>query len=310
MVLAAGFGTRLRPLTDLRPKPLVPLGDDTVLGTIVARLVEAAGVRRFVVNAHHHADQIQAALTRPPPEVDEVRVLAEPAILGTAGGVANAHPALPRDASVLVHNGDIVADLDFVALAAHHRDERPEPAATLAVRPRRDDRGRVGVDADGWVVRLRDHRVDGRPEVSTADFCGVQILGPSLRARLPATGCLVGDAYIPALRRGDRLRAAPVVRHFDDIGTPAAYLRAHLRWLEDRALPSWCHPSAVVPPGVTLDRSFVGAGARVRSLSGVIARCVIWPDTDVVAIPPPDAIVIPNHTVPVVEGVEGASVLR
>lgn len=284
MVLAAGFGTRLRPMTDLCPKPLVPLGDQTVLEAVVARIA-TAGPARLVVNAHHRGVQVDEVARRLPLPTT---VTHEPEILGTAGGVAFAREALATDGPVLVHNGDILADLDLRALIDAHADD---VLATLAVRPRYDDAGRVGLDAKGFVARLRDVRFGD--EVRSADFCGVQIIGATLRARLPVSGCLVGDAYIPALAAGGRLRAAPLLEHFDDIGTPSAYLAANLRWLGPR--PSWRHASAEVDARVVLAQSVVGAGARVAG-AGALTRCVVWPGARATA-PLSDAIVTPEHVV-------------
>lgn len=284
MVLAAGFGTRLKPLTDLRPKPLVPLGDRTVLEAVVDRIV-AAGPTRLVVNAHHRGEQVNELASQLPLPTT---VTHETDILGTAGGVAHARDALASDGPVLVHNGDILADLDLRALVEAHDDD---VLATLAVRMRDDDAGRVGLDDAGHIVRLRDQRFG--EETRSADFCGVQIIGAKLRAELPEPGCLVGDGYIPALAAGGLLRGAPLLQRFDDIGTPSAYLEANLRWLGTR--PSWRHGSAEVADGVTLERTLVGAGAVVTG-SGALTRCVVWPGARATA-PLSDAIVTPEHLV-------------
>lgn len=284
MILAAGFGTRLRPLTDLRPKPLVPLGDRTVLEVIVDR-VAAAGAERVVVNAHHRGARVAEVASRLPLPA---RVVEEAELLGTGGGVAHAREALNTDGPVLVHNGDILADLDLRELIDRHTEDA---LATLAVRPRRDDQGKVGLDADGWVVRLRDARFGA--EVQSADFCGIQILGAELRARLAAQGCLVGDGYIPALAAGGRLRAAPLLEHFDDIGSPAAYLAANMSWLGDRS--AWVDGTASVGAGVSLSKTIVGVGAKVSG-TGRLVRCVVWPGARAMA-PLENAIVTPEHVV-------------
>jgi mannose-1-phosphate guanylyltransferase len=259
MVLCAGQGTRLRPLTDELPKPLVPVGDRSVLEHVLDALA-AAGFGRFVVNTHHRAADFDT-FARP-----GLALSHEPAILGTAGGVAHAAAAL-GPGPVLVHNGDILADVDYPALSGS------DAFAVLAVRPGRPvGEGTVGVDGGGRVVRLRG-RTFGT-EAGGADFAGVQQLSERARAVLPAAGCLVGDVYLPALARGEVLVAASVVRAFRDIGTVGEYLDANLAWLGERS--AWIAPSATLAPGVAADRALVGAGAVIEG-QGTVARTVVWP---------------------------------
>ncbi|MGH7434160.1 MAG: nucleotidyltransferase family protein, partial [Polyangiaceae bacterium] len=122
MILAAGLGTRLRPLTDVRPKPLVPVGDATVLAHAV-RGLRGAGVDRLVVNAHHLPLALRDAALHL-----GVEISAEAELLGTAGGVARARDRL-GEGPVVIWNGDVVADVDVAGLRAAH--ERRAPEATL-----------------------------------------------------------------------------------------------------------------------------------------------------------------------------------
>src|SRR5277367_6976775 len=105
MILAAGRGTRLRPLTDELPKPLLPVGDRPAMAHVAARLA-AAGIREAVLNTHHLAAEFTPERLAALPLA--LRVIHEPEILGTAGGLANA-AALLGDGDVVVWNGDILA---------------------------------------------------------------------------------------------------------------------------------------------------------------------------------------------------------
>lgn len=268
MILAAGLGTRLRPLTDLLPKPLVPVGDRPAVAHVAERLA-AAGIREVVLNTHHLAGAFTAEILAGLPIA--LRVVNEREILGTAGGVANAS-ALLGDGPVVVWNGDILAGVDVRALLEAHRASGA--AATLAVAPRAGGEGTVGLDARGLVVRLRGERFG--TEVRSADFLGIQVLAPALRATFPVPGCLVDDGYRPALRTGLVIDTFPVQGAWDDIGTVASYLAANARWLSARGLGSFVHQSAVVARGVTLEGSIVGAGAQVNG-AGVVRGSVIWP---------------------------------
>jgi mannose-1-phosphate guanylyltransferase len=267
MILAAGLGTRLRPLTDELPKPLVPVGDAPLVFQIERHLARS-GIERVVMNAHHRAEAF-GRLGSPFPL--PTSIIEESTILGTAGGVANAREQLPPDDDVLLWNGDIHADIDVGALRTALRQRGAMAAWSVAPRPR--GQGTVGVDAAGRVVRVRDFRAG--EEARGGDFLGVQWVTPELRGLLPAQGCLVGDAVGPLLARGGLVVAVEHAGPWDDIGTVAAYLRANLRWLSERGLGSLVGPGASA--GVSsLDRVVLGAGARVGG-AGRVVRCVLWP---------------------------------
>lgn len=273
MILCAGLGTRLRPLTDTLAKPMVPVGDEPALAHVVRGVRLAAS--RLVVNVHHRPNDVRAWA-----EPEGIAVSHEPDLLGTAGGVAGARDLL-GEGDVLVWNGDILTELDPRVLFDAHSHE-----ATLAVKRRAAGEGNVGIAADGSVVRLRKEAIgDPARETIGGDFLGIHVVGRALREQLPTKGCLVGDVYLPALRRGARLDARFVDAPFVDVGTLAQYFAANAAWLTARGLPSWAHPSAIV--GAEISSSVVGAGARVDAPA---ERCVVWPGAHV-REPTADAIV-------------------
>jgi len=284
MVLAAGLGTRLRPLTDLRAKPLVPIGDRPALLHVLERLARA-GLAPRAVNVHHRAEDVADAAARAGALVSR-----EDELLGTAGGVARALPLLGAG-DVLVWNGDIVADVDPAALVRAHR-----AAATLLVRGLPAGEGNVGVAADGAVVRLRGETC-APGEASGGEFLAIHVLGAQLARSLPARGCLVGDAYLPALRRGARIEAVLTRAAFRDVGTIASYVAANVDWLASRGLGAWRADGAIVDPRVELRDSVVGAGARVEG-AGALERVVVWPGA-VARAPLRDAVVTEAGAVPI-----------
>jgi mannose-1-phosphate guanylyltransferase len=274
MVLAAGLGTRLRPLTELRAKPLVPVGDRPALAHVLDRL-EGAGISRVVVNAHHHLDQLRAfARNRRSLHRSTLSLSEERDLLGTAGGIAHAGPLL-GPGEVLLWNADILADVDLAALLAGRGGE-----ATLVVQPLPSGQGSVGVDGQGHIVRLRTERFG--EEVQGGQFLGIHVLGAALRARLPEHGGLIEDVYVPALARGETLRAWPFDGPWHDIGTLATYLDANLAWLAARGEHAWVGLGGQVEAGVALDRAIVGEGAHVMG-EGVLRRCVVWPGATAIA---------------------------
>jgi mannose-1-phosphate guanylyltransferase len=281
MVLAAGLGTRLRPLTDEVPKPLVPLGDRPMLSHVVDQL-RKHGEERIVVNAFHHPEQLHAWA-----KGAGVFVSNEQDLLGTAGGVANARTLL-GDVDVLVYNGDILADVDVAALRVARTG-----LACLAIASRAKNEGNVGLGEDGRVVRLR--KTSFGPESRGGDFLGIHVIGKELVSTFPDRGGLIEDVYLPALSRGECLTAMDVHTPFTDLGTPEAYLAANLSWLVSRGVDSWVAPDAHVAGDVRLKRTIVGHGARVMG-RGVLSECVVWPGA-VVTAPLERAIVTPKQVV-------------
>lgn len=192
LILAAGLGTRLRPLTLTTPKPLVRVAGVPMVDRVAARLL-AAGADRIVVNASHLAEQVEAHVaaagwTTPDGRPVETAVSVEAgAPLETGGGIRHAADFFRRNAPFLVHNGDILTTVGIAAL--HAVQATSHALATLAVAPARtdrtllvDDAGLVGYANDGteWTAR------DAVGALRQVDFCGVQACAPALLDRLDA----------------------------------------------------------------------------------------------------------------------------
>ena len=284
IILCAGFGTRLRPLTDELPKPLVPVGDRSILQHALASLV-AAGVTDPIINVHHLPQQFARTLAG---LALDVRVVVEAEIRGTAGGVAGARAHL-SSAPVLVWNGDILVapPIDQLVSAC-------EPHSfCLGVAPRPLGEGTVGLDIEGNVVRLRGERFG--EEVRGGDYVGVLTLGAKMLESLPERGCLFGDAALPLLRAGGRVRSVPVTTPWTDAGDARSLLSANLEWLRTRGIESFEAAGSAVARGVDLREALVGAGARVEG-RGRLERCVVCPGATARA-PLRDAIVAPSGRV-------------
>jgi mannose-1-phosphate guanylyltransferase len=282
MILCAGKGTRLAPLSTWCAKPLVPVGDRPALAHVVARVRALGGA--IVVNAHHRASDVRAFA-----EEEAIAVSEERELLGTAGGVAHAR-ALLGEGDVVLWNGDILVDLDPTALVRAHVSSGL--VATLAIVPRERGEGNVGVDASGSVVRLR-RETTRAGEARGGEFVGVHVIGAELRRAIPAQGGLIEDVYLPALHGGARLGVFAAPPAFIDIGTPKAYFDANLAWLRARSASgaddSWIGDGASIDPSARVVASVIGRGARVVG-SGDVERCVVWPGA-IVRAPMTNAIV-------------------
>jgi mannose-1-phosphate guanylyltransferase len=244
MVLAAGLGTRLRPLTATLPKPLVPaLGVPLLECTF--DLLRRAGVRRVALNVHHLAARMAAAARELAQRAElDLTVLEEPQILGTGGGVRGAASLLGGADAVVVVNGDTFLDpgLDLGAIVRSHLTSGA--AATMLVRENPDPVAYPPVEAD---ADLRVRRIAGRPAApgppagdrSAAPlhpwlFAGVHVLAPRLLDLLePGKPSDINRALYPEIiAGGERVLAAPFALAWADIGTPARLLAANLELLD------------------------------------------------------------------------------
>lgn len=271
MVLAAGLGTRLLPLTRELPKPLLPVGDCPLLVTILAKLHQK-GASRLAVNTHYMSEEILANFNS---LSFTVHVSHEEKICGTAGGVARARRYL-SGAPLLVANGDIYGELPVGQLL--HLGQTDPAWAVTRVPPGRPST--VGVDRNGHIVRLRGERFG--VEAWAADFRGCVLLPAARLASLPEQGCLVQDFALPHLRASGRISVVEVASPFFDIGTLPGYLAASLAWLDSRDSGreenegSWLDASARWDAGVRFSRSLVGPGA-VLAGAGLVEQSVVLP---------------------------------
>ena len=287
MVLCAGLGTRLRPLTDELPKPLVPVGDRPLLAHI-ADILRAAGIAGFAVNTHHLSDEFNHSISL----LDSnIQVIHEPQIRGTAGGIAGARQLFAAG-GVLVWNGDIFTTPPVSELLR----AASRVGLTLAVAPRPSGEGTVGLDERERVVRLRGERFG--LETSSVDYIGVAALGEDVLRTLPERGCLIGDVALPHLRAGGVIETVKSSAPFWDVGDLEGYFQATMAWLEGFGQASWLGQDAHIGTDVELTRSIVGTGARVEG-RGDLSRCVVWPGARVSA-PLADAIVTRRAVVKVV----------
>jgi len=262
-ILGAGLGTRLRPLTHLLPKPLVPVFHRPMAAYAFDACM-AAGVSRFAVNTHHLAARWEDFAVPPGATADFFH---EPVLLDTGGGLRNIRDWLGGKPA-LVHNGDILATLPLRKLIAAH--EASGCLATLAVR-RHGPPGHLALDAAGTRV------IDIRRLLDVADgthgFTGIYCVDPALIDLLPPGEVVsVIPAFLECARRG-RLGAVVIDEGlWLDLGDRASYLRAH-RELE---LAPKIHPLARIDATAVVENSVVGPGAGVGA-GARLENCVVWP---------------------------------
>src|SRR5215203_835929 len=202
MILAAGLGTRLRPLTNTIPKPLLPVGG-TPLIVWNLLLLKRHGFRDVVINLHHLGPLIEQALGDGSKFGLRILYLKEPMILGTGGGIKQAEPYFCGE-PVLVLNGDTLIELDLSALCAFHLER--QAAATLVLREDPDAArwGLIEVGPDQRILRITGQGVLGPAPASVRMFAGVHILTLRLlREVKKGVASSIIAPYVAAIERGD-----------------------------------------------------------------------------------------------------------
>jgi NDP-sugar pyrophosphorylase family protein len=176
MVLAAGFGSRLRPLTDSVPKPLVPVGAHPMIAYPLA-VLRAAGIREVLVNLHHLGDQIRAALGKGEQYGVSISYSAEDPILDTGGAIQKAMEFF-GDETFVVINADILIDLPLAEVIAWHRQR--EAVATMVLRPdpQATRYGVIEIDGHSRIRRFLGRPVDVDTELRALMFAGVHVFDP------------------------------------------------------------------------------------------------------------------------------------
>ncbi len=231
MILAAGLGRRMAPLTRVCAKPALPVLDRPILAWLLDLLADQ-GVELAVVNAHANVPSVRAALRGARLRVE---LSLEPELLGSAGGIRAAREWLAGPEPFLVINGDMLLELDLAALVARHRSAGALATLLLREDPRKRAFGSIGYDASGRVCRITERISRGREDASGL-FTGVQVLEPAIFECMSAGSPLelVPDLYVPMLERRRAIAVAvqPPEQAWWPIGSPAELLDANLRALE------------------------------------------------------------------------------
>ena len=280
VILAGGQGTRLRPLTHARAKPVVPLLNRPFLAHQLA-LLRQHGIADVILACSYRVDDVRRALGDAGHLGVSLRYVVETEPLGTGGGVRNA--ADLTAGTIFVLNGDILTDADLGAMVRFH--EARASWATIFLTSVGDPRqyGLVETDADGRVRRFREKPSGDDPVTSNTVNAGAYLLDAALLERIPAGRVVsIEREFFPALiADGIPCYGWHATAYWRDIGNPAAYREAQLDLLEGRARMLLPPPGALrdgcwlgdgvttiadarlVPPTVLGERVRVAAGARV-----------------------------------------------
>ncbi|MBC7933222.1 MAG: NDP-sugar synthase [Rubrivivax sp.] len=290
MILAAGYGTRLWPLTIDRAKPAIPFMNRPLVG-YVAEYLASHGFRDIIVNLHHQSESIRAALGDGSRFGVRFHYVEEPVILGTSGALDNARNLLDGDDFVVI-NGKLATDINLSAALETHR--RTRALATLVLRPN-PQRERYSM------IHARDGLVTGFGGFPASDnaggeeknieeegseavplmFTGIQVFDPRVFDLIPrgVFSHSVTDVFIPAIERGERLAAHVAEGSWYELSTVRRYLETSIALMrrEGRDIELGAGASieegADVGDSVLWENAHVAAGARVhRAVLGAGVR--------------------------------------
>ncbi len=287
VVLTAGLGTRLRPLTDLVPKALLPVAGRALVAHTLGQLA-AAGCEAAALNLHHLGDRIREALGGAfdgmPLTFSE-----EKGLLGTLGALGPLAGFLAGAETVVVINGDSLCRWPLKQILKQHR--RSGARATLLLSERADPEefgGGVGLDVEGRVISFRkgDERAERGEIKRRRVFAGCHVLSHELCRGVAAEPAdFVDDLYLPLLERGEQLHAYASNRPWFDLGSPRRYLAGVQAWIGGwpRLLRrSWIAPGADIAADAKLRRVVIESGARVEA-GAEVAGCLLLPGARVAA---------------------------
>ena len=302
MILSAGYGTRLWPLTEDRTKPALPILGKPLVG-YVAEYVARYGCRDVVVNLHHRPESVKAALGDGSRFGVMLSYVNEPTILGTSGALDNARPLL-GDETFVVINGKIITDIDLNAALETHR--ATGAIATLVLLPNPGhERFSVVKVADGFVqgfggmpeesARGRRQEAGEQQDAETAQeqpaplmFTGIQILEPRIFDYIPrgVFSHSTTDVYPQAIAKGEQLAAHVAAGQWLELSTIQRYLEVSLRLLAERGANVHTGASCSIVSEASVENSILWDNVRVepgaRVNRAVLADGVCIPANEVI----------------------------
>jgi len=301
-LLAAGFGTRLRPLSEKIPKPLWPFFE-VPIAVHAMRSLAAAGVDEVVVNLHHLADRLRSGLEPLLPEGISVRWSFEEKILGSGGALVPWKKFLENGPFFLI-NSDTYRVENLLPMKELHA--KNNCLATLLLRRSDSSKAPIEIDESGRIVRFLASRAPGAGTGLPCEFTGVHILEPEVLQNLPSGKfCINADVHAPLVSRGASLygHVPDGNPYWSDLGTPERYIQAHMDLLAAGKLPEaspgrlfsqdFVLPGggriiapAYIGQGVVVENSasvgpnaVVGSGSRIRK-GCVLKNSVVWANCD------------------------------
>ena len=266
-LLGAGLGTRLQPLTETLPKPLIPFANRPLITHALDHCLQA-GITDFAINTHHLHETWDRFFPNGKYRDANLTFFHEPELLETGGGIKNITDWI-KDDPVLVYNGDIITDFPIDRLMTGHMASNN--TATLAVQNHGPD---LRITVDGH--RVTDVRGLIHQQQGTHQFTGIYVIDPEILELIPPNEKIsIIPAFVELIKQGE-LGAYHVKGHpkWLDLGTRETYLEASL------AIPPKVSREARISETANIQNSWIAQNAIVESGS-IIKDSILWPDTHV-----------------------------
>lgn len=276
-VLGAGLGTRLKALTQQRPKPLIPVANKPLITYAFDHLL-GAGVDRFVVNTHWRAEAYATAFPGRSYRGAPIEFSHEfPNVLETAGGIKHAEKLLGSE-PFIAYNGDILTDLPLEPALRAHRDSKCEVTMVL-----RSKDGPLQVSLDSTKGRVTDigKRLDPASDASFL-FTGIYLIEPAFLARIPAGEKIsVIPLFLDMIRGGAKLGGVVIDDgNWWDLGTREQYLAVHKHLASDE---NWIAETAQIDPTAKITgSSAIGSGTKIGAHAS-LQHCLVWEGAEIAA---------------------------
>ena len=297
MILAAGFGTRLKPLTNDLPKPLFPVLNRPILEHAL-HFLSTNGIKDIAINLHHKSEKIIDYFGDGKDFGVNLHFSKEEKILGTAGGIKKLQPFFQNE-TFLVINSDILADVDLKNVLKFHKDKNSKLTLVVRQDPNAEKYDSIQRIEEGRIVHFLGHSIKNSEPTTQVMFTGIQIMEPEIFARIPENKfCGTVEDVFPGMIQ-DELPVYSFLHkgYWIDMGTSETYIQAQMDALVGK-IPLKISPSQnteeplVVPPvhigkGCEISQdaqvgpyTVMGDGCRIRS-GAVVKNSILWAEVTV-----------------------------
>ena len=264
MILSAGYGTRLWPLTEDRTKPAIPILGKPLVG-YVAEYLSQFGVRDILVNLHHRPQSVRQALGDGTTFGVNLTYIEEPVILGTSGALDNARELLEQDTFVVI-NGKIITDIDLNRALETHRQMNAIATLVLLPNVRRERFTEIQTE-DGLFKALGNMPTkagDGPPPLM---FTGIQILEPGIFKYIPrhVFSHTTTDVYPQAVAAGERVAVHVAEGKWYELSTMQRYLDISLALLREKQQTVFAGKRSMIQPGANVNDAILWDDVQVES---------------------------------------------
>lgn len=252
MILAAGLGTRLRPITTHIPKPMVPVLGKPLIRHVL-NVLKKGGIREVIVNLHHLPLSLKKYLRRQ--KEFKISFSFEPKILGTGGGILKAKPFFQNKRFVVI-NSDILTDVDIKKVLAFHLQKKS--LATMVVRRLKpyETYEAVGIDPSGKIVKFQTRNI--RPPILKTMFTGIHIFEPEIFQYFPKGKkifCINTDVYSKLVQKKKNVFGYLHTGKWVDIGSLEHYLTYQMKYLKGKRKLQFKNKLLKLFPGIIFPKS-------------------------------------------------------